>query len=68
MSVASLIRSVYEPDADERQGRAAVLVRMLLILLGGVVVAGIAVALVVGLVSMIWGGTIVSIVQQIAGV
>jgi hypothetical protein len=40
---------------------------MLLILFGGLVVAAIAVALVLGVAALIWGGTIVSLVQQIAG-
>ncbi|QDZ15843.1 hypothetical protein [Humibacter ginsenosidimutans] len=68
MSVVSFIRNAYSTEADERQSRAVVLVRMLLILVGGVVVTAIAAALMFGVASLIWGGTIANIVQQVAGV
>ncbi|MHA7984442.1 hypothetical protein ACX9R5_01435 [Rathayibacter sp. CAU 1779] len=68
MSVTSFIKNVYEPDAVETRGRASVVGRMLLILFGGVVVAAVAIGAVVGIVSLIWGGAIVSIVQQVAGI
>jgi hypothetical protein len=66
MSVTSFIRNTYDPDTRQ-QAPSAVLVRMLLILFGGLVVAAIAVALVLGVAALIWGGTIVSLVQQVAG-
>ncbi|NNC13716.1 hypothetical protein HII28_17770 [Planctomonas sp. JC2975] len=68
MSVTTFIKNVYESDAEEARGRASVIGRMLLILLGGVIVAAVAIGAVVGTVSLIWGGAIVSIVQQLAGI
>ena len=67
MSVASFIRNTYNAD-DEQQGRGAVFGRMLLILFGGAVVTVVVAGLMFGVASLIWGGTIVSIVQQIAGI
>jgi hypothetical protein len=68
MSVTSFIRSAYNADADEQQSRAIVIARMLLILFVGAVVAAVAVAVMLGIAALIWGGTIASIAQQIAGV
>ncbi|GAB3803019.1 hypothetical protein GCM10028798_21210 [Humibacter antri] len=64
MSVWSFIRVVGETDREPR-GRVSVFVRMLLTMLAGALAAGVAVALIVGLAVLIWGGTFTGLAQQI---
>ncbi|MGN6199331.1 hypothetical protein [Humibacter sp.] len=63
MSVWSFIKVVGDTDREGR-GRVAVFLRMLVTMLAGAVVAGVAVAMVVGLAVLIWGGTFVGLAQQ----
>lgn len=63
MSVLSFIKVVGDTDRAGR-GRVAVFLRMLVTMLAGAVVAGVAVAMVVGLAVLIWGGTFVGLAQQ----
>ncbi|WP_243065168.1 hypothetical protein [Humibacter sp. RRB41] len=74
MSVITFTRNLFDgsvdgggDDAGTPRGRTATLLRMLLILLGGLVVTGVAAALVFGVAALIWGGPVGSIVQQLAG-
>lgn len=63
MSVWSFNRVAGDTDR-EGHGRVAIFLRMLLTMLVGAVVAGVAVAMVVGLAALIWGGTFVGLAQQ----
>ena len=67
MSVISFTRNLFDDERDGRRGRASTLFRMLVVLLGGLVVTGVAAAVVFGVAALIWGGPIGSIAHQLAG-
>jgi len=54
-------------DTGGSRGKASTLLRMLLILIGGLVVTCVVAAALLGVATLIWGGVVGTLVQQLAG-
>ncbi|MGN6127036.1 MAG: hypothetical protein ACTHON_10755 [Humibacter sp.] len=73
MRAITFTRNPFDADAgaDDNaggsRGTASTLLRMLLILIGGLVVTCVVAAALLGVATLIWGGMVGTLVQQLAG-
>ncbi|WP_460568166.1 hypothetical protein [Humibacter soli] len=73
MRAITFTRNPFDTDAGRdgnaggSRGTASTLLRMLLILIGGLVVTCVVAAAMLGVATLIWGGMVGTLVQQLAG-